>query len=72
MSGDSFAGGKLATAHLLRIGRKRIAFLGGPAGELEVADRFGGYEEALQEAGQRSTRRSSPTVTTRRGPGTAR
>jgi len=51
VSGDSFAGGKLAAEHLLRIGRKRIAFLGGPASELEVADRFGGYEEALQEAG---------------------
>jgi DNA-binding LacI/PurR family transcriptional regulator len=51
VSGDSFAGGKLATEHLLRIGKKRIAFLGGPASELEVADRFGGYEEALQEAG---------------------
>jgi DNA-binding LacI/PurR family transcriptional regulator len=51
VSGDSFAGGKLATERLLRIGRKRIAFLGGPAGELEVADRFGGYEEALREAG---------------------
>jgi len=51
VSGDSFAGGKLATEHLLRIGRKRIAFLGGPASELEVADRFAGYEEALAEAG---------------------
>jgi DNA-binding LacI/PurR family transcriptional regulator len=48
---DSFAGGKLATGHLLRTGRRRIAFLGGPATELEVADRFGGYEEALREAG---------------------
>ncbi len=51
VSGDSYAGGKLATEHLLRSGRKRIAFLGGPASELEVGDRFAGYEEALQEAG---------------------
>ncbi len=51
VSGDSFAGGKLATEHLLRSGRRRIAFLGGPPTELEVIDRFGGYEEALQEAG---------------------
>jgi DNA-binding LacI/PurR family transcriptional regulator len=51
VSGDSFAGGKLATEHLLRIRRKRIAFLGGPASEVEVADRYGGYEEALGEAG---------------------
>jgi DNA-binding LacI/PurR family transcriptional regulator len=51
VSGDSFAGGKLATEHLLGSGRRRIAFLGGPASELEVSDRFGGYEEALREAG---------------------
>jgi DNA-binding LacI/PurR family transcriptional regulator len=51
VSGDSFAGGKLAAEHLLRSGRRRIAFLGGPASELEVGDRFGGYEEALREAG---------------------
>ncbi len=51
VSGDSFAGGKLATEHLLRLGRKRIAFLGGPSSELEVADRFAGYEEALRDAG---------------------
>jgi DNA-binding LacI/PurR family transcriptional regulator len=51
VSGDSFAGGKLATEHLLRSGRRRIAFIGGPASELEVRDRFGGYEEALHEAG---------------------
>ena len=51
VTGDSFAGGKLAAGHLLRIGRKRIAFLGGPATELEVADRFAGYQEALSEAG---------------------
>jgi DNA-binding LacI/PurR family transcriptional regulator len=53
VSGDSFAGGKLATEHLLRAGRKRIAFLGGPASEFEVGDRFGGYAEALAEAGSR-------------------
>jgi DNA-binding LacI/PurR family transcriptional regulator len=51
VSGDSFAGGMLATEHLLRTGRKRVGFLGGPESELEVADRFGGYGEALQDAG---------------------
>ena len=51
VSGDSFAGGKLATGHLVRLGRRRIAFLGGPAREIEVQDRYEGYEAAFQEAG---------------------
>lgn len=51
VSGDSFTGGKLATEHLLRSGRSRIAFLGGPAAEPEVEDRYRGYEAALREAG---------------------
>jgi DNA-binding LacI/PurR family transcriptional regulator len=51
VSGDSFAGGKLATEHLIGIGRERIAFLGGPAKEQEVQDRYRGYEAALREAG---------------------
>jgi DNA-binding LacI/PurR family transcriptional regulator len=51
VTGDNFRGGKLATEHLVRSGRQRIAFLGGPAGELEVQHRYAGYEAALQEAG---------------------
>jgi DNA-binding LacI/PurR family transcriptional regulator len=52
VSGDSFVGGKLATEHLLASGRARIAFLGGPAREQEVADRYRGYEAALGAAGR--------------------
>ncbi len=51
VSGDSRRGGQLATEHLVRIGRRRIAFLGGPPREPEVQDRLRGYEVALQEAG---------------------
>jgi DNA-binding LacI/PurR family transcriptional regulator len=51
VSGDSFAGGKLATEHLLRSGRRRIAFLGGPTKAVEVEDRYRGYETALRETG---------------------
>jgi DNA-binding LacI/PurR family transcriptional regulator len=51
VSGDSFTGGKIATEHLLRSGRSRIAFLGGPAGDPEVEDRYSGYETAVREAG---------------------
>jgi DNA-binding LacI/PurR family transcriptional regulator len=52
VTGDNINGGKLATEHLIRSGRERIAFLGGPPDELEVQHRFKGYEVALQEAGK--------------------
>ncbi len=52
VTGDSFAGGRIATAHLIRSGRGRVAFLGGPAKAVEVRDRFRGYEAALREAGR--------------------
>jgi DNA-binding LacI/PurR family transcriptional regulator len=51
VTGDSFTGGRLATEHLLGIGRSRIAFLGGPAVEPEVRERRRGYEAALAAAG---------------------
>jgi len=51
VTGDSFAGGRIATEHLLSVGRRRIGFLGGPAHEAEVKDRYRGYAAALDEAG---------------------
>lgn len=51
VNGDSHTGGRLATEHLLGTGRRRIVFLGGPAREPEVQDRYRGYEAALREAG---------------------
>ena len=53
VSGDNLAGGLLATQHLIRSGRQRIAFLGGPSASLTVRQRFQGYESALQAAGRR-------------------
>jgi DNA-binding LacI/PurR family transcriptional regulator len=50
VTGDDFSGGKLATEYLIRTGRRRIAFLGGPPDELEVQLRYNGYETALREA----------------------
>ena len=50
VTGDNFSGGKLATQYLLRQGKQKIAFLGGPAEELEVQYRFKGYEHALAQA----------------------
>src|SRR6186713_1942924 len=46
---DNMLGGKRATQHLLKLGRKRIVFLGGT--DPEATQRFRGYSEALQEAG---------------------
>jgi DNA-binding LacI/PurR family transcriptional regulator len=51
VTGDSFAGGRLATRHLLQGGRRQIAFIGGPDGEQEVRDRYRGYAAALTAAG---------------------
>ena len=49
--GDNLTGGRLATAHLVERGRRRIGFLGGPAHDPQVRDRLRGYEAALAEAG---------------------
>lgn len=47
---DNFSGGKLATEHLLKIGRRRIAFMGNV--ELpEAEQRYNGYLQAHLEAG---------------------
>jgi DNA-binding LacI/PurR family transcriptional regulator len=49
--GDDLTGGRLATAHLIGRGCRRIAFLGGPPEENEVQQRLLGFEQALQTAG---------------------
>ena len=51
VTGDNYHGGLLATEHLIRIGRKKIAFLGGPQYDLEADQRYKGYEVALKSAG---------------------
>lgn len=52
VTGNNLEGGRLAAEHLIRSGRQRIGFLGGPTDELEVQQRFKGYETALQAAGR--------------------
>jgi len=47
---DNVRGGRRATAHLARLGRKRISFLGDLEAP-EVVQRHQGYIEALEEAG---------------------
>jgi DNA-binding LacI/PurR family transcriptional regulator len=52
VSGDNLSGGRLATEHLIGLGRKNIGFIGGPSYEVEVQYRQAGYESALKEAGR--------------------
>jgi DNA-binding LacI/PurR family transcriptional regulator len=49
--GDNMTGGRLAAEHLIRSGRKHIAFLGGPSDELEVIQRYEGFKSGLDGAG---------------------
>ena len=52
VTGDNFNGGKLATEHLISLGRRKIGFIGGPDYELEVQHRLNGFRSALLEAGR--------------------
>jgi LacI family transcriptional regulator len=48
---DDLLGGYALTRHLLKLGHKRIAFLGGPVGTPWTQERFEGYRRALREDG---------------------
>ncbi len=48
---DNRLGTDLATQHLLRLGHRRIAFVGGTAETSVARDRRAGYREALERAG---------------------
>ena len=52
VSSDDVTGAQLAVRHLLQIGRRRIAFLGGIQGEAATLRRYQGYESVLGEHGQ--------------------
>jgi DNA-binding LacI/PurR family transcriptional regulator len=52
VSGDNASGGRLATHHLLDLGRQKIGFIGGPPEEGEVIHRLAGYKQAFEEAGR--------------------
>ena len=47
VSVDDVVGGELAVGHLLETGRRRIAFVGGPMGIRQVADRLDGARRAV-------------------------
>ena len=47
---DNFGGAEAMTRHLATSGRKRIAFIGGPDGNHEAAERLRGYRAGLANA----------------------
>lgn len=47
---DNRRGARLATAHLIAQGHRRIAFFGGPADSMPFRERHAGYLEAMYEA----------------------
>lgn len=51
VTGDNGSGGRLAADRLLGRGSRRIAFIGGPEGDLESGERQRGFCELLAEAG---------------------
>ncbi len=48
VSMDDIAGGKLATEHLISLGRTKIAFVGGPMEYQQVIDRLAGAKEVVR------------------------
>jgi LacI family transcriptional regulator len=48
---DNYGGARQATAHLLALGRRRIAHLAGPLPWREAQDRHDGWRDALRDAG---------------------
>lgn len=48
---DNYAGGRLATQHLLSLGHRRIGMLRGGPRSVDSNDRFNGYRSALESSG---------------------
>jgi LacI family transcriptional regulator len=51
VAGDDLLASYAATQHLLKLGHKHIAFMGGPSASPWGQERFEGYRRALREAG---------------------
>lgn len=55
VSVDDVEGGRIAAQHLLDIGRRRVAFVGGPASIRQVSDRLDGAQRAVAAGGKGAT-----------------
>ena len=51
VSSSNWAGARTATEHLIELGHRRIAWLGGPQASAAARDRLYGYQAALDAAG---------------------
>lgn len=49
---DNYGGAREMTEHLVRTGRRRIAYLGGPAGNFEARERERGYRAGLPQGAE--------------------
>lgn len=49
---DNYGGAREMTEHLVRTGRRRIAYLGGPAGNFEARERERGYRAGLPKGAE--------------------
>ena len=52
---DDVEGGRIAAAHLLDVGRRRLAFVGGPISTRQVSDRLDGAQRAVAAFGADAT-----------------
>ena len=59
---DYATGGRLAARHLIELGARRIAFVGGLENRPVTRERMGGYLEAMGEAGLAPVRAARPAV----------
>lgn len=69
---DNHAGAFAITAHLVETGRRRIAFIAGPADNIEAAERLRGYRAALAATGQSGEQVAQGDFTERSGVTAAR
>ncbi|TDC50926.1 LacI family transcriptional regulator [Jiangella ureilytica] len=61
---DEVMGGRLAARHLLELGRRRLAFVGGPLRIRQAGDRLQGAGDAVRESGAGSLEVLTTTVRT--------
>jgi LacI family transcriptional regulator len=64
---DDVSGGRQAAGHLLELGRRRLAFVGGPLGIRQVGDRLTGASDAVSDAGSATLEVINATDRTLRG-----